>query len=163
MKLHSRGSSAVLETTTLSLGEAPGTLQLIGLTLFKSRASQGLGKFFWHELNISFPGSSSGAMVRFFSSKSVPVGLLRGTLATVSLSSLSVGSGSVSSSSIVSSSSVSSFIVGSSSVPISGCLVNFETSVVLCPFEYSTLKARLSTRTSDEENISPYLMIVFVD
>jgi hypothetical protein len=163
MKLQFAGSSAVLDTTTLSVGEAPGTLQRITLRELTRWAGKARRKSIWHELNISFPGSSSGAMVRFFSSKSVPVGLLRGTLATVSLSSLSVGSGSVSSSSIVSSSSVSSFIVGSSSVPISGCLVNFETSVVLCPFEYSTLKARLSTRTSDEENISPYLMIVFVD
>ncbi|HXV88494.1 MAG TPA: hypothetical protein VD710_05295 [Nitrososphaeraceae archaeon] len=104
-----------------------------------------------HDANISFPRSSIGAVVRLSNPKSVPICLLGGTLVSVSLSSSSVGS--VSSPSIVSSSSVS----------ISGCVVNFETSVILCPFEYSTLKARLTTRTSDKGNTSPYLMILFVE
>jgi hypothetical protein len=151
--------SAVLETTTLSPGVAPDTRHLISLL-----GLVGLKKSIQHDLNISFAGSPNGAVVRLSNPKSVPVGLLGGTLVTVSLSSSSVGSVSVSSSSIVSSSSSAlSFIVGSSSVPMSGCVVNFETSLILCPFEYSTLKIRLTTRTSDKGNTSPYLVILFVE
>jgi hypothetical protein len=143
----------VLETTTLSPWAAPGTVHLIVCEPW------GVRKFFLHDAYITFASIRSSTGARS-SNPYDPVGPLGGTLVTVSLSSSSVGSGT--SSSIVSSSSGSSFIVGSSSVPISGCVVNFKTSVILCPFGYS-LKIRLTTRWSVKGDTSPYLMIRFVE
>jgi hypothetical protein len=141
----------VLETTTLSPGVAPRTSQL---TVNDT-------PFFWHDANISFPAPPSiGAVVRFFNSKSVPKSLLGVTLATVSLSSSSVGSGLLS---FPDSCSSSSSIVCSSSVPISVRLINCGTSVIPCPFEFSTLRARLTTMAQAKGNTSPYLMILFVE
>lgn len=149
---------------TLSPGVAPFTSQLTANQLNES---------FWHDANISFPGSSIGATVRLFNPKSGPVGLLRSTLVTVSLSSSSVGSSpctsglpsllTVGSSPCTSGSSPFSSLVDGGRFGVSIFPGSLETGSIFCAPEYCILEPRLATRIESKENSIPFLVFTFVE